>query len=104
MADVQVSAYLSEETREQLERYAKAHGVKKGYLVEEALRHHLLALRELPADVIIPTKLVLDAASFDRVSGRIANPRKPTAAMQALMAGEPSKPKAGSKRRKNEAR
>ncbi len=96
--------YLSEEIREQLERYAKAHGVKKGHLVEEALRHHLEALHELPADVIIPPKLVLTKTSFEAVAGRIAKPRKPTAAMKALMAGESSKTKTGPQRRKSEAR
>lgn len=87
MANTQVSAYLSEATREQLERYAKAHGVKKGHLVEEALLHHLQALRELPADIIVPPAVELTARSFDEVSKLIKKPRKPTKAMKALMAG-----------------
>lgn len=88
MANTQVSAYLSDTTREQLERYAKEHGVKKGHLVEEALLHHLLALRELPADVIVPPTLELTSASFAEVSKLVATPRKPTKAMKALMARE----------------
>ena len=52
----QISAYVSQSTKALLERYADAHGVKKAHLVEEALLHHLQALHELPADVIIPAR------------------------------------------------
>ena len=53
MADTQISAHISQETKQLIERYADAHGVKRGALVEQALLHHLPALRELPADFII---------------------------------------------------
>jgi len=66
MAEIQISAYISETTKEQVEHYAEAHGVKKGHLVEEALLHHLQALRELPADIMIPPRIVLSRASFKR--------------------------------------
>jgi hypothetical protein len=56
MADTQISAYISEATKQEVERYANAHGVKKGHLVEEALLHHLQALRELPADAGRPRR------------------------------------------------
>lgn len=46
MAETQISAYISESTKELVERYAESHGVKNGHLVEEALLHHLQALRE----------------------------------------------------------
>jgi hypothetical protein len=86
MADTQISAHISEATKEQLERYAGAHGVKKGALVEQALLHHLQALRELPADIIIPPRLQLSEDSFAKVAEFTARPRKPTKAMRALMA------------------
>jgi hypothetical protein len=38
--------------------------VKKGYLVEEALLHHLQALQELPADILIATRIVVAVDSF----------------------------------------
>ena len=75
MADTQISARISGETRDQVERYTGAHGLKKGALVEQALLHHLQALRELPADVIIPPRLELSEASFERVARLIAKPR-----------------------------
>jgi hypothetical protein len=90
MSDTQISAHISEETKEQVERYVDAHGMKKGALVEQALLHHLLALRELPSDVIIPPRLELSQGAFEQVTGLIAKPRKPTSGMRSLMAGKSS--------------
>ena len=87
MPTVQISAHISQATKRDLERYAEAHGLKKGHLIEEALVHHLQALRELPDDIIVPVKLVLTPKSFAQVSGLVKRPRKPTAAMRALMKG-----------------
>ncbi|MBI4705429.1 MAG: hypothetical protein HY744_30365 [Deltaproteobacteria bacterium] len=89
MARTQISAYISESTKQQVERYAQAHGVRKGYLVEEALLHHLQALRELPADIVIPPRLTVTAESFEKVAELIKKPRKPTKALRDLMAGKP---------------
>jgi hypothetical protein len=88
MADTQISAFISKETRQLVERYAGAHGVKKGALVEQALLHHLQALRELPADIIIPPRLELSEASFERAAGLTAKPRKPSKAMHELVGGK----------------
>ena len=88
LAETQISAYISKATREQVERYADAHGVKKGHLVEEALLHHLQALRELPADIIIPPRLWLSPKSLAKVGELVKKPRKPTKAMRALMSGK----------------
>jgi HJR/Mrr/RecB family endonuclease len=89
MPETQISTYISESTKQQLERYAEAHGVKKGYLVEQALLHHLQALRELPADIVIPPRLTLTSKSFDMVAKLIKKPRKPTKALRDLLAGKP---------------
>lgn len=88
MADTQISAHISEETKELVERYSDAHGVKKGALVEQALLHHLQALRELPADIIIPPRLELSESSFTQVAELTAKPRKPTKALRGVMAGK----------------
>jgi hypothetical protein len=88
VADTQISAYISDSTRREVERYAEAHGVKKGHLVEEALLHHLRALRELPADLVIPPRLTVTARSFEKVIGLIEKPRRPTKALRDLMAGK----------------
>lgn len=87
MAETQISAYISGATKEQVERYSEAHGVKKGRLIEEALLHHLQALRELPADIIIPPQLTVTSKSFDKIVAIVKNPRKPTKALKNLMSG-----------------
>jgi hypothetical protein len=86
--ETQISAFISKVTKEQVERYAEAHGVKKGALMEEALLHHLQALRELPADIVIPPRLKVSAASFKAIANLVVKPRKPTKAMRDLMAGK----------------
>jgi hypothetical protein len=71
VADTQISAYISDSTREEVERYVEAHGLKKGSLVEEALLHHLQALRELPQDIVIPPRIRVSRRSFQRVAGLV---------------------------------
>jgi hypothetical protein len=81
----QISAPISKETKELLEQHVKATGVKKGYLIESALRYHLRALHELPADVVIPPRLVLTRRSFEKVARRLRSPGKPTKELRDLM-------------------
>ena len=85
MSTIQISAHISPTTKEELERFADARGLKKGYVIEDALLHHLQALREIPDDVVVPVRLLLSAASFSQVAGCVRRPRKPTAAMRRLM-------------------
>ena len=80
----QISAFVSVGTKRRLERYVEAHGAKKAAVVENALLHHLQALEELPADIIIPPRLVVSRRSFDEILEQIENPGEPTEAMRAL--------------------
>lgn len=80
----QMSAYISEDTKKRFESYVAAHRVKKGHLIEMALLHHLQVLTELPADIILPPRLVLTKEGFEDVLERIENPQGPTEAMKAL--------------------
>jgi hypothetical protein len=61
--DIQISAVVSRTTSELLERHVRATGVKKAHLVEQALRHHLQALQELPVDLVVHPKLVVSRKS-----------------------------------------
>ncbi len=81
---IQVSAYISEETKAEVEAYVKRHGVKKAYLIEEALQHHLQALREIPEDLIIASRLVLTGEAFKETAKRIAQEDRPTESLKAL--------------------
>ena len=80
----QVSAYISEETKAQMEAYVKSHGVKKAHLIEQALQHHLQALREIPEDLTIPSRLVLTSEAMGQVAERIAKEDQPADALKAL--------------------
>lgn len=82
--DSQISAVVSETTRQLLERHVRATGVKKGHLVEQALRHHLQALQELPADVIVHPKLVITRKSGAAILKEIEKGR-PTEALRDLL-------------------
>lgn len=71
-----------------LERHVKTTGVKKGHVVESALRYHLRALQELPSDVIIPPRIVLTRRSFEQLVKRLRSPGQPTQALRDLMRGD----------------
>lgn len=81
---IQISAYVAEDVREQMERYVRAHGVTKAHLLESALLHHLQALRELPADVVIPPRITVTARSLEQIASLMENPAPPTEEMLAL--------------------
>ena len=80
----QISAFISGTTKVLLEEYAEAHGLKKAFLVEQALLYHFQALRELPADVIIPPRVVVTPESGEEVLERLSKPSRPTSAMLEL--------------------
>ncbi len=82
--ETQISAVVSRTTSELLERHVRATGVKKGHLVEQALRHHLQALQELPADVVVHPKLVVTRKSGQAIV-RQMNQGKPTRALRDLL-------------------
>ena len=82
--ETQISALVSRTTKELLERYVRATGVKKGHLVEQALRHHLEALQRLPTDVIVHPKIVVSAQSGKALLKEIAK-GKANQALRRLM-------------------
>lgn len=69
--ETQISALVSRTTSKLLEQHVRATGVKKGHLVEQALRHHLQALQELPADVVVHPKLVVTRKSGEAILRQI---------------------------------
>ncbi len=89
MKDTQISAYISRDMKDELERLSRKKGLKKGFIIEQALRHHLQAMRELPEDVMIPPALVLSQKAFARLVRRLERPERPTPELRRLMRGEP---------------
>jgi uncharacterized protein (DUF1778 family) len=83
----QISAAVSEATKEKLDRFTESHGMKKNFVVEQALLYFMEARRELPDEALIPTRLVLDNQAFDRVVALLESPPAPTQALRELMRG-----------------
>lgn len=84
---MQISAEISQGTKQLLERYSCAHGVKKQFLIESALLHHIQALEQLPISVIIPPRLVVSPASGRKIAELVSKRQKPTSDLVELMRG-----------------
>jgi hypothetical protein len=82
--ETQISALISETTRELLEKHVRATGVKKGHLVEQALLHHMRALDDLPVEFIIHPRIVVSRKSGEAILKQIKS-AEPTPALRALM-------------------
>lgn len=82
--ETQISAQISETTRELMERHVRKTGVKKGHLVEQALLHHLQALDELPAEYIVHPRIVVSRKTGEEMLRR-AESAHPTRALRELM-------------------
>jgi hypothetical protein len=80
-----ISAHISEETKAQVEAFVKRYSISKAQLIEEALRHHLQALREIPSHLVVPSRLVVTEASMKRVAARLASDEPPTPALHELI-------------------
>jgi predicted DNA-binding protein len=84
LATTQISAHISEETKARLERFVRRTGHTRGRVIEDALLQHLQALEQLPADVLVPARIVLSSESAARVREMITRPPEPTDDMKRL--------------------
>lgn len=84
----QISAHISDETRSQIETFVRRRGITKARLVEDALQHHLAALREIPDDLVVPARLVLTRESFEDVIAEIESDAPPSDALRELIRGD----------------
>lgn len=83
--NTQVSATVSAATKEKLDRFTEEFGLKKNYVVEQALLFFMESRRELPNEAFIPTRFVLDDETFNRIVERLEAQPSPTAALRELM-------------------
>jgi len=84
MKETQISALISDSTRELMERYVQRAGIKKGHLIEQALLHHLQALEELPGEYIVPPRLVVSRKAWTELQRRDES-GQPTPALRDLL-------------------
>lgn len=80
----QISAHIAVSTKELLERLVRATGMTRTHLVEQALLHHMRALRELPIDAVVPARVVLSRESAERVRDLVERPPEPTDDLRRL--------------------
>jgi len=85
---VQISAYVSDETKRKIEEYSDAKGVKKGYLIENAIEYYFQTLHEVPEQFMAPASITLTQKSFEKIANMVANPPEPTDALKDLMRGD----------------
>ncbi len=81
----QISATISATTKEKLDRFTESHGLKKNFVVEQALLFFMEARRELPDEALVPARIVLEDKGFDRVAAMLAEPPAPTEDLRELM-------------------
>lgn len=74
---------LSPGLLEMLERHRAATGVAPEHVIEQAVHHYLMALETLPADVVVPTRIAINARAGEAVLKAIedALPPEPLAAL-----------------------
>lgn len=82
--ETQISAQISDSTRDLLERHVRQTGIKKGHLIEQALLHHLQAIDELPAEFIVHPRVVVSRKTGEELLLH-AESAEPTPALRKLM-------------------
>ena len=85
--DAQVSATISAATKDKLDRFTEQLGLKKNFVVEQALLFFMESRRELPDEAFVPTRLVLDDEHLDELVARLEAPGAPTDRLVELMRG-----------------
>ncbi|MCB9690111.1 MAG: hypothetical protein H6735_34030 [Alphaproteobacteria bacterium] len=74
-------------TKDKLDRFTEQLGLKKNFVVEQALLFFMESRRELPDEAFVPTRLVLDDEHFDELVARLEGPGAPTDRLVELMRG-----------------
>jgi len=81
----QISATISETTKDKLDRFTESHGLKKNFVVEQALLFFMKARRELPDEALVPARIVLENEEFDRIVRLLNEPASPTGELRELL-------------------
>lgn len=84
----QISVTVSVATKEKLDRFTESHGLKKNFVVEQALLYFMEARSALPDEALVPARLVIEDQTFDRIVELVESPPTPNAALRKLMRGQ----------------
>jgi hypothetical protein len=77
----QLSAAITVETKEKLDRFTDELGLKKNFVVEQALLHFMEARRALPDEALAPARIVLENKPFDAAVEAIERAASPTGSL-----------------------
>ena len=83
----QISATISTTTKEQLDQFTATHGLRKNFVVEQALLFFMQARRELPDEALLPARIVIEDNDFDRLVRSLDQAPAPTAPLRKLLRG-----------------
>ncbi len=64
---VQISAYIEDDIKKKMEQYSSAHGLKKGFLIQNALDYYLNALHEIPSSIIVPSHIAVGSETMEQL-------------------------------------
>ncbi len=64
---VQISAYIQDDVKKKLEDYSTSHGMKKGFLIENAIEYYLQALYELPSNIVLPSSISINSTTYEKI-------------------------------------
>jgi uncharacterized protein (DUF1778 family) len=87
-SQTQISATISATTKEKLDYFTESRGLKKNFVVEQALLFFIESHRELPDEAFIPARIVIDDPELERLIDLIESPPSPTTALRELMSGQ----------------
>ena len=82
---MQISAVVSDETQRLLDSTVQKRGLKKGFLIETALRHYLVALNTIPGEFIVPPVLSLSTEGWNALTKALEDTGEPFSALKELM-------------------
>lgn len=81
----QISATVSADTKKLLDAYTRKRGIKKSFVIEEALRRHLLAVAETPEEYLASPVVRVTPESMRQLADLLADPAEPTRALRDLL-------------------
>lgn len=82
---MQISPVVSDETQRLLDSTVQKRGLKKGFLIETALRHYLVALNTIPGEFIVPPVLSLSTEGWKALTKALEDAGEPASALKKLM-------------------
>lgn len=81
----QISAYISDESKLLLENFSKHSGLKKGFIIEQAIVQYINTQQNLPNDIIVPPSVRVSKKVFDEI---IMSDNEPSNSLKKLLLDE----------------